>query len=263
MTISRVGKDSHVYLGISIVIPSDAVDSAGRRASSTSYFCVSYGDLGEPISYTGLYEELRQYIPPHQGLGLIRLSVPRLDPGALAAEITDGFGEEVVRATAAMLLSGPVSVLGAENTTLLERLLFLDAVAALLPYGYRAGGYTASTWSDSGTRHPIRLAFASRPRQNAGVIRWKSGPTTPIEGAGREYLELLRQVCEQRGDGEQLPRLIGRLARDTSTVRLRRARARLRRPERLRAALGRPQRSPGRQRRSGAGSQGFCAASGN
>ena len=218
VTISRVGVANQAYLGISVVVPSDVVDATGRRASSTSYFCASYGDLSEPISYTSLYQELQQYIPPYQGLGLIQLSVPRLAPGALATAIADDFGEEAVRATAAMLLSGPVSVVGAENTTLLQRLLFLDAVAALLPYGYRAGGYTAATWSDSGTRHPIRLAFASRPRQNAGVVRWKSGPATPVDGPGRDYLELLRQVREQRADGEssleQFARLISVLAQD-------------------------------------------------
>ena len=44
----------------------------------------------------------------------------------------------------------------------------------MLPYGYRAR-FTASTWSDSGERHRIRLAFAERKQASAAVYTWRSG----------------------------------------------------------------------------------------
>jgi len=221
VTISRVGKADQRYLGISIQDLAGTVDAAGRPSTSTSYFCVPYAELaGHPVSYPGLYQQLREIQLPYQGNSLIRLSVPRLDPLTVADAIEE-FGETVVAAAAALLLSGPVSIVGAEGTELLDRLRFLDAVAALLPYGYRAGGYTAATWSDSGTRHPIRLAFAARPRDGAGVIRWRTGPAT-AGGIGEAFLAVFRQVREQLPPAEgqarlqQLRALIGTMALDAA-----------------------------------------------
>ena len=214
VTISRVGVAEQPYLGISIQDPAGTVDRAGRPIASTSYFCVPYADLVRaPISYTGLYQELDRVRPqlPNLGHGLIPLSVPALDPAALARDIIDEFGEPAVTAAAAMLLSGPVSIVGSEGTRLEDRLRFLDAVATLLPYGYRTG-FTAATWSDSGTRHPIRLAFAARPRQDAGVIRWRAAAATPISGAGAAYRELLEQIREERPSAADLAALIRFLA---------------------------------------------------
>ena len=218
--ISRVGIADHVYVGISVQAPAGTTDAAGRPIISTSYFCIPYAAVsGTPVTYSGLYQRLDQEVRlPYRDDGLIPLGVPRLDPGALARDVGT-LGESVVVATAAMLLSGPVSIVGAEAAELADRLRFIDTVAALLPYGYRTA-YTAATWSDSGTRHPIRLAFASRPRQNAGVIRWGMGPATPITGATEDYLAQYRQVRDRlRGADpaarvEQLAKLIDALARD-------------------------------------------------
>ena len=75
----------------------------------------------------------------------VPLTLPSLDPHELTHSISE-FGELAVATTAALLLSGPVSIIGAGASTLEERLRFIDAVAALLPYGCRTG-YSAATWS--------------------------------------------------------------------------------------------------------------------
>jgi hypothetical protein len=218
VTISRVGVADVAYLGISIVDATGAVDGTGRPIARTSYFCIPFNHLPRPVSYFGLWKRLVDYELPYRD-GLIDLSVPALNAMALAADI-ERFGESVVQDTAALLLSGPVNVIGADNIELEERLHFLDAVASLLPYGYRAGGYTAATWSDSGTRHPIRLAFASRPRPNAKVVRWRSGATEAVSGPGQAYLARLRQLREQTAGARpearatQLAELITALAED-------------------------------------------------
>jgi hypothetical protein len=195
--VSRVGVGEQVYVGISIQDLAGTRDAAGRPVISTSYFCIPYAAIsGAPVTYSGLYQRLNQDVRlPYRDDSLIRLSVPQLDPAGAARDV-ERFGESVVAATAAMLLSGPVSVVGAEKVGLAERLAFIDAVAALLPYGYR-GAYTAATWSDSGTRHPIRLAFAARPRQNAGVIRWGTGPATPVADDGEQYLALYQHIRDR------------------------------------------------------------------
>ena len=213
VTISRVGVAQEIYLGISIQNPTDSIDGA-RPITSTSYFCIPYAAVQTtPVSYTSLYQQLADISLPYQGGSLIGLAVPRLDAQAVAADIIRDFGEAEVAAATAMVLSGTVSIVGSEGTTLEGRLRFLDAVAALLPYGYRAG-YTASTWSDSGTRHPIRVAFASRPRQDAAFLRWGAPPAAVNGAAGEAYLRLLRQVREQLPAEDQLAALISALASD-------------------------------------------------
>ncbi len=221
--VSRVGVGEQVYVGISIQDLAGTRDAAGRPVISTSYFCIPYAAIsGAPVTYSGLYQRLNQDVRlPYRDDSLIRLSVPQLDPAGAAHDV-ERFGESVVAATAAMLLSGPVSVVGAEKVGLAERLAFIDAVAALLPYGYR-GAYTAATWSDSGTRHPIRLAFAARPRQNAGVIRWGTGPATPVADDGEQYLALYHHIrdrlpqANQVARADQLTKLVGRLACDAAS----------------------------------------------
>jgi hypothetical protein len=220
--VSRVGVGDQPYMGLSIQTPAGTSDAAGRPAISTSYFCIPYAAVsGAPVTYSGLYQRLRHDAQmPYQNSALIPLRVPRLDPRAVTSDV-DTLGESVVVATAAMLLSGPVSVVGAEGARLEERLAFIDAVAALLPYGYRTA-YTAATWSDSGTRHPIRLAFASRARQTAGVVRWKAGPATPLTDASKEFVTLYDQIRDRPGQASpaeraaQLAKLIGTLARDAA-----------------------------------------------
>jgi hypothetical protein len=212
VTISRVGVADRVYLGISIQDSTAELDGIGRPIASISYYCIPYDDLkGALFSYADLYRQLDRLQLPYQGDRLIQLTVPSLEPDALAGYI-EKFGEPALEAAAAMLLSGPVSIVGSEGTTLYDRLDFLDAVAALLPYGYRAG-YTGATWSDSGTRHPIRLAFAARPRQDAGVIWWRSAPAV-TDDPGGTYLRMLQQIRAQLSGHDDLVTLIKFLERD-------------------------------------------------
>lgn len=213
--ISRVGIEGQPYVGMAIQKSTDEVDSAGRPISLTSYFCVPYAEISDtPFSYASLYQALVSIELPRDGRDLIRLSVPRLDPQALATDIAEDFGEPTVLTAASLLLSGPVSIIGSDGSTAHDRLRFLDAVAAMLPYGYRAD-YTAATWSDSGARHQIRLAFAATARADAGVIRWRSAPAGPTAGSpGEAYFRLLRQVRERRPGQGQLTELIGFFARD-------------------------------------------------
>lgn len=215
--LSRFGIEERPYIGMAIQSPTDEADGAGRPITRTSYFCVPYAELeSTPVSYASLYQALVSIQLPHHGGDLVQLSLPRLDPAALAADITGEFGEQAVAAAGAWLLCGPVTVTGSDSSTAYDRLRYLDAVAALLPYGYRTD-YTAATWSDSGARHQIRLAFASTARADAGVIRWRSVPDGPAgRNPGEAYFRLLRQIRERRPGQGELAELIGFLAQDTA-----------------------------------------------
>jgi hypothetical protein len=217
VVISRVGIEGRSYIGIAIQRSGKDVDSVGRPITMTSYFCVPFAELADPpVSYTDLYRQLDSVELPGPGDDPIRLSIPRMDPAAVAASISDQNWEPAVSAAAAMLLNGPVSIIGSEGSTMEERLLFLDAVAALLPFRYRAD-FTASTWSDSAARHQIRLAFAARAREGAGTVQWRfSAVSPPASGSGGSYFRLLRDIRGHRTGTGGLADLIGALARDAT-----------------------------------------------
>ncbi len=217
VTISQVRIEQQRYMGMAIQKDAKQVDGAGRPIIRTSYFCIPHTELtANPISYAKLYEVLKDvWLPPERD-GLIQLSIPRLDLEDLATKIIDTYGEQAVRATAALLLSGSVSIVGAEGSTVKERLDDLDAVAAMLPNGYRTD-FTAATWSDSATRHHIRLAFAARARDGAGFVRWHSAPAEAGgDGPADSYLSLLRQIRQRRAARQDLVDLLTFLADDTT-----------------------------------------------
>ena len=214
--ISRVGVDQQIYLGLAIQDAIGEMDAAGRPIAGTTYFCVPYAGLERtPVSYTDLYEHLdqRREELPYPGRGLVPLSLPPFSAGRVAGDLDRGRfgGEQAVVSAAALLLSGPVSVTGAERTDLADRLGFLDAVAALLPYGFRAA-FTGTTWSDSATRHPIRLAFAVRQRPEAAAVRWGTAASAPASGPGAEFHDTFQRIRAHRPGPEDLEALIGFLA---------------------------------------------------
>ena len=217
MTISWISANDDLHLGIAVQEATDHVDGAGRPITQTSCFLVPYASLAAaPVSYTSLYQAVAQLqLPPDNDL--IPLTLPLLNPQELARTIEE-FGELVVATTAGLLLRGPVSIVGAETATLPERLSFVEAVAALLPYGYRTK-YTAATWSDSGSRHRIRLAFAAVPRDGATRVGWREPCEVPAnDTVVRGYLGQLHRL-RGRVPGNsrafELPAIIDYLASDS------------------------------------------------
>jgi hypothetical protein len=216
--LSRVGVNSRLYLGISIQESTRDKDGTGRPISRTSYFCIPYEELEHtPVSYSGLYAAVaRPGLLPHADGGLITLEIPRLNPAEFARIIRDDLDENTVAATAAMLVGGPVTVTGPNFPRLQSRLCFLDAVAALLPYGYRPY-LTAATWSDSGADDRFRIVFANRARDEASLAAWGTPPQLPADGAAHEYLRYLRRALGRSDGGDtRLEQLIAYLAHQTA-----------------------------------------------
>jgi hypothetical protein len=218
VTLSWVGIGDGLHLGIAIQDRTEHVDGAGRPVTQTAYFCVPYTQLAQGrVTYTGLYAALPLVGTLPDGGAPVSLNVSSSDPDEQAEAIHKIGGEELVAAAAGLLLGGPVSVVQAEESSLAERLGFLDSVAAMLPYGYRAK-YTAGTWTDSGSRHRIRLAFAERPRADAVPVVWRASPVVPSSTAARGYLAQLNRL-RGRAPGQvvlELPQIIEYLAADTT-----------------------------------------------
>jgi hypothetical protein len=216
VTVSWMSLSEQPYVGMALQEATEDVDRVGRPITRTSYFCFPYASLAHgPVSYLGLYRALAGVRLPRPHGAEILVTVPVLDPARLAEDVTD-LGEAAVSSAAALLLRGAVTVTGADRSTLEQRLRFLDAVAALLPYGYRAGN-TAATWSDSGARHRIKLAFAARAKEGASGVAWR-GVQPPPEGIAdpaARYYRQLRVLRERRANVAELTGLIEYLARDT------------------------------------------------
>ncbi|MFD0684384.1 hypothetical protein [Actinomadura fibrosa] len=210
VTISWVGEAPDRYLGMSVENWTEHRDGAGRPVAFTRYVCVPYQDVeAAPVSYTALYRELLRLDLPMGGDPGERvvLSLPEYAPADLARDI-DRFDRAKVMRTAALLLDGRVDVVHAGEASLADRLAFLDAVAALLPYGYRAD-FTGATWA-AGPAGKIRLAFTRRPREGAREVSWR-GPadTGPLSATAEGYLRLLDGLLRRNRD---LAWLVGYLA---------------------------------------------------
>src|ERR1700722_5865430 len=100
---------------------------------------------------------------------------------------------------AALLLTGtPACVLNAEDTSLDDRLAFIDWVMDLLPYGFRAR-MAAATWTRAPFRdHKFRLYFSAAPRQGDHVVHWGQPDRAALpEGPVRDYFGQLEKSASQ------------------------------------------------------------------
>ncbi|MEV6863786.1 hypothetical protein AB0M44_22605 [Streptosporangium subroseum] len=180
-------------------------DATNRKIVYTRWFYVPYQELAaHQVSYESLYHALAGLpVTPSPPLAV---HVPEFDPTALAP------GRDA-RCAAALLLTGrPVCVVGADRVPMIERLRFLDTVAALLPYGMRTR-LTAATWSSSTARHKIRLSFARHAPENAYEVRWGHGKEiTWRDGPANVCLDLLVRPDVRLAD------MLRRLARLTDPL---------------------------------------------
>ena len=221
VTVSWVGVNDDPHLGISVTDHTGQVDGFGRPTTQRTYFCFPYAQLARtPVSYCDLYDAIARRAPALSAVDgpMIELTVAALSSDRLADAVRRA-GEQTVTATAALLLSGPVNVVQAEGTSLRDRLEFIDAVASLLPYGYRVR-FSGSTWSDTGTKHRVRLVFAARARDDTAVVPWQRAVHIPAaHRLSLLYCDRLRQLAQDpalyRG-APGLSAVIGQLAADVA-----------------------------------------------
>jgi hypothetical protein len=171
-------------------------DNQGRPTAYTSYFCLPYKRLADAAV---------GYLAMHEALHPVTLSVadgpPKEVPIALPKSRTPAACDLAVRVAPLLLTGRPVCVLGAEGTSMLERLEFIDTVMELLPYGFRAR-MTAATWTRASNRnHRFRLFFSAAPRAGEPdyVVTWGEPPelvSVPDREAG-EYSDWLQDNVGQ------------------------------------------------------------------
>jgi hypothetical protein len=166
-------------------------DNQGRPVAYTSYFCLPYRRLAEAaIGYRAMYEALRA----------VKLTVAdgplKEVPIVMPTSRTPAADDLAVRVAPLLLTGRPVCVLGAEGTSMLERLGFIDSVMELLPYGFRSRMTAATLTRATNRNHRFRLFFSSarRTEEPDYIVNWGDDPNLvpiPDREAG-EYFDWLQ-----------------------------------------------------------------------
>ncbi len=172
------------YLGVVLEVPLSAVpetrpEGDPKSVKAMGCFLVPYDQIAAgTVSYQALHAGLRALIPPIESGTAAEVLLEPINLDQAERSLPN---ENCLTTTAALLLTGhPVCVLGADATSVEDRLRFLDDVTALLPYGMRSR-LGVSTWA-SGESEGLRLYF-SATASSAGVhtIDWNSSILPPVE----------------------------------------------------------------------------------
>jgi len=172
--------------------------AGGREIEYVRLFCVCYAEMAElGVSYTELVESVREYQLPPGDTAPITVALL----SETATQHVASFRSMIENVAALLLTTRPVCVLGAEGTTAEERLLFIELVMSLLPYGLRTR-LSASTWASSTAQDlKLRLFFANARRDDGSetsYVTWgvpqQLNLSAPEYDAVRLYLSWLRQI---------------------------------------------------------------------
>ncbi|EIV94359.1 hypothetical protein [Frankia sp. QA3] len=195
----------------------DRVAVAGpSRPGDEAWSCsVAYDDLATAgCGLRELHRAVQAASPAAQGADEY-LELPALDVAETVANI-ERFGFAQVAAAAALLLDGPLSVLlRHDQVELDDRLRFVDAVLALLPFGVRSTMSVASLAAAPPTLARHRLTFAAYPPPTSTdrhTVVWSPHPAVapPLRsGLARLYFRLLVLTRSRLLDP---PRLVESLA---------------------------------------------------
>ncbi|MEV4362731.1 hypothetical protein [Nonomuraea sp. NPDC049625] len=211
VAISEVGDGEVRYLGLTIQNWSSDPDGASRSILDSRYYMVPYGTVcEEAVSYQDLYAALDHAVLPEPGTALYA-EVAATDAAEQAESIAE-LGFDRVATAAAMVLEGSVTVTRCPEP-MERRLAFLDAVAALLPYGSRMT-YSAGTWHEGGSKY-VKLAFSRHNRPDSYELDWHA-PAAPPFAAGA-YLRRLRELSGKQGGLARIVRHLRTMTRPVSS----------------------------------------------
>lgn len=160
-------------------------DDDGRAVVVTNYCCVPYQPLAErTVPYRAMYEAF-EATPLHTENGLsFQVELPKRPARTRVID------DLAIRAAALLLTGRPVCVLGARDTSVAERLDFIDTVMSLIPYGFRTR-MTAATWTRAtNENHRFKLFFSGAPRDAAPpdhLVYWGQPERTRLSPAEHDF----------------------------------------------------------------------------
>jgi hypothetical protein len=207
MTWDDAGRD---FIGVCITERGHGLDSANRPITATRFFALDARDYLETrCTYRMLWHAVRDLEPPADGSGPIAVQLPvgssrDLAPAPASMDVP---GFRWLAGVAALLLDTKVVITDYPGTGADRALEQFEAIAALLPFGYRAK-LNLSTW----TRAPAseaRLMFGPSGvrgnRSPAVEVSWALAEAIPpdrLSVNARGYHDALLQLREEfGGDG--------------------------------------------------------------
>ncbi|MFE2866575.1 VWA domain-containing protein [Embleya sp. NPDC059259] len=166
-----------------------------RDTDGVRYFTAPYAEIAAAAAgYTTLWLAFRGIELPTDRERPLRVRLP-----GSPAEVGVRAGDfEWLAGVAAAVLAGPVVITGAERLDTRGRLELLDRVAALLPYGCRAGLRFATSMGATGRLRP-RLAFGRVPAPGTVRVALDGMPDLPDLPAARAYLGELTTLRRRVG----------------------------------------------------------------
>lgn len=166
-----------------------------RDPDGVRYFTAPYAEIAAAgAGYTALWLAFRGIDLPTDRERPLRVRLP--GPPAEVAVRAGDF--EWLAGVAAAVLAGPVVITGADRLDTRARLELLDRVAALLPYGCRAGLRFATSMGSTGRLRP-RLAFGRVPAPGTVRVALDGVPAVPDLPAARAYLGELTTLRRRIG----------------------------------------------------------------
>src|SRR5438034_2426697 len=147
---SHLTPADHQLVSVSVQDPWRGQDQALRPIWPRRFFLCRYDDLAAiRVTYRTLWDAVAPITLPRPGRQPAPIPV-RSQPLSQVIPAIGNIGFDRVAAIAAALLDGPVAVTGTADLRLedpsatVDRFTVLDAVAALLPYGFRADASATS-----------------------------------------------------------------------------------------------------------------------
>lgn len=172
-------------------------DHTGRPVWSQRQVVMRYAALAEVgASFQTVWAAVcNAPVPTPDGTPLL-LTVNRQLPDGLIQVVEANF--DSLAAIAAGLLDGPVVIADASHLPREGRLGLLDAVAALLPYGYRAD-LSASSAVNNTVKHRIRLVLADFANPDQQLLSLLASQHSPRGDISRRYLAALHEKRRKNG----------------------------------------------------------------
>jgi hypothetical protein len=190
------GRDG-MLISVSVRDPWTERDHTGRPVRPQRLFVMRYPDLTDAdASFQTIWAAVRDApVPAPDGAPLV-LTVAGQSPDDLIPVVEANF--DSLAAIAAALLDGPVAIGDASHLPRERRLALLDAVAALLPYGFRAD-LSASSSVNNTVKHQIRLVMADFANPDQQLLSLTTPQYSPRGDLGRRYLAALHEKRKKNG----------------------------------------------------------------
>jgi hypothetical protein len=171
---------------------------AGRVVEYVRLFAFAYDEAARlQAGYASLVDAVQGELLAAGSSEPIRV---RLAPSAGQPDSVSPRADLAQAVAARLLARNPVCVLDAEGVSARDRLLFIDEVMSLLPFGLRAT-LSASTWASPTARDLKLRLFFSSARRDSGTrtgyeswVRADQRPRPAGDDAAQLYLEWLRQA---------------------------------------------------------------------